>query len=174
MREFYSNDAGYATSEWRNHSKWHSQQKFNKIIVPEVPIREVVSGHFDFISIDAEGTSVDILKMLDLDALCCNLVCVEYDEMCADVMAWFAERKFKIIYKSGENLIAKRMTKKDIDEAALEKVRETERLRRQRQLELDEQARLEQAERERIDRERAETESVLLKELGPVETGLND
>ncbi len=120
LRDFYSNATAYATTEQTSYDKWKCEQTFQKIVVPEVPLKEIISGQkFDFISIDTEGTSFDLLQECDLDALGCSLVCVEYDDREIEVRSWFRSKCFKVIHKTGENLIAKRTAAEELGEFAL-------------------------------------------------------
>jgi FkbM family methyltransferase len=59
---------------------------------------------FDFISIDAEGLDLDILKQMDVSEVRC--ICIEWNGK-QELKAAFQKilHDFKIIYTSGENLI---------------------------------------------------------------------
>lgn len=61
---------------------------------------------FDFVSIDAEGMDLDILKQMDLNALEVKVLCIEFNgdqKLKSEIDALM--QGFKIIYTSGENLI---------------------------------------------------------------------
>ncbi len=59
------------------------QVPYNKIKVAGITIKQLMqlthTIHFDFITIDAEGQDVEILKQMDLEAMGCKLICVEWN-----------------------------------------------------------------------------------------------
>jgi len=56
-----------------------SWRKFWVISLPLASLVEVCPGPYDFVTIDTEGTSADVLCDLDLSALGTSLVCVEHN-----------------------------------------------------------------------------------------------
>ncbi len=62
---------------------------------------------FDFISIDAEGSDLDILQQMDLNELKTKCICLEWNGKSELKQAYevYLPEVFKLIYTSGENLI---------------------------------------------------------------------
>lgn len=109
LRKFYSSADAVATSEQACYDKWKGKTGFREIYIPELPIAElfrVLPGPYDFVTIDTEGTSWQVLQAINLTGT--NLVCVEYDSFAGEIEAFFKARGFKTIYKSAENILAKR------------------------------------------------------------------
>jgi len=50
-------------------------------------LRNTLYDKFQFITIDAEGHDLDILKQMDLDALDCHMLCIEHGGRIAEVKA---------------------------------------------------------------------------------------
>lgn len=62
-------------------------------------------GDFDFVSIDAEGTSVDLFHELlatDMRPAC---ICVEYDDRGMECTDAGTAKGYRILYTSGENVV---------------------------------------------------------------------
>ncbi len=111
LTEFHSSPDAVGTCNQSNYAKWAKHAKFTTIYVPSLPVNKLIAAldlKADFVSIDAEGESFDLLKEIDLDRLQCNLVCVEIDNHGIEVSRWFAARNFSVIACTGENFIAKR------------------------------------------------------------------
>lgn len=60
---------------------------------------------FDMISIDAEGYDYEILRQMDLDALGCKLICVEYGTDEAKIAAHCQAFGMKLIHRNDMNVI---------------------------------------------------------------------
>lgn len=70
-----------------------------------------VIAQFDFISIDAEGMDVVILRQIDLTAVGCQLLCIEFNqnrETEAAIRAHCQYHGMKLLHKNYENLIFER------------------------------------------------------------------
>lgn len=65
--------------------KWAATQKFNEIEVYGIDFNTLLHyshyDKFDFISLDAEGKDVTILKQMDLTKLGCKLLCIEWNSI---------------------------------------------------------------------------------------------
>lgn len=92
-------------------NRWKkSGEEFTKTVVRGIDFDTLVNqaeqSHFDFISIDAEGADWSILRQIDLKAVGCQLLCVEYN---AKDENKFKERAaqfgMKLIFINYENLI---------------------------------------------------------------------
>lgn len=78
--------------------------EFKKVTVNVIPYADI-ADNYDFITIDAEGMDLEILKQIDLSNI--KMVCIEWNNdltMEAAIRAVMPER-FKEIYRSLENLI---------------------------------------------------------------------
>lgn len=109
MKFYHSHDA-IATSDEKHAEKWKAAN-YTPIWVAGVSVMKLIEkfGPFDFINVDTEGTSYEILKAIYLDAAGCNLVCVEKDESKAVMEEYLNSVGFKVIHETAENLIAKRI-----------------------------------------------------------------
>lgn len=111
-RRIYMSPDALTTGDPANYEKWKEKGQFTPVIVTEIPLDQIlcmVQGPFDFINIDTEGSSVDLLKMIPLCALSCRLVCVEYDNRRQETEEYLRQcGGFTVIYDNGTNLIAKR------------------------------------------------------------------
>ena len=90
-------------------TKW-KKETFTEVTVPAINFETLMGlsnfKKFDFISIDCEGCEICMLKQMDLKALGCRLLCVEYnskDQYLYDAIV--LPQGFKLIHKNGENLI---------------------------------------------------------------------
>lgn len=107
VKLFVTNDAVSTLSD-RVYETWKDHTKFlGTMQTPGIPL-EYISlrfGHFDFINIDAEGTSVDLfLKMMQLQweprAICC-----EHDSRESEVIQAATARGYHITAGNSTNLV---------------------------------------------------------------------
>lgn len=87
--------------------KWRKAGiEFKEIEVDVLPY-ESIFGKFDFITIDAEGIDIEILKQIDLTHT--SLLCIEWNSIVANklvILEYCSQFGMnKIIYESGENLL---------------------------------------------------------------------
>jgi hypothetical protein len=85
-------------------ARWKGTE-FKPVRVKVMTYDTFTQEQYDFISIDAEGMDIDILKQIDLDGVKC--LCIEYNNdrhIEAEIRALVPER-FKEIYRSLENLV---------------------------------------------------------------------
>lgn len=63
--------------------RWQSTTEFKKINVDVIDVKTLIDSSpyktFDFISIDAEGEDIVILRQMDLEKLKCRCICVEHN-----------------------------------------------------------------------------------------------
>ena len=80
--------------------------EFKEIEVDVITMSEI-SAQFDFVTIDAEGLDIEILKQIDLTHT--KLLCIEWNSIVAnklEILEYCSQfRMNKIIYQSGENLL---------------------------------------------------------------------
>lgn len=92
-------------------ARWEkSGEQFTKIKVRAMTfatlLKHVHQSHFDFISIDAEGMDYDILRQIDLRAIDCRMLCVEYNQKDADKFTNYCVRAgMRRVHNTYENLI---------------------------------------------------------------------
>jgi len=71
-----------STTKWEETKRWPGVE-FRTVQVESVTVKTLVDWciqkTFDLISIDCEGWDLDILRQMDLDALCCGCVVVEHN-----------------------------------------------------------------------------------------------
>ena len=82
--------------DWREY--WVSQIKVSDLI-------NAVGASADVLSIDCEGTSVDILMNCPLSTWSPKVVIVEHDMKCEAIAAWMRARDYRIQDLSGENCV---------------------------------------------------------------------
>lgn len=72
----------------------------------ETLMAEAGRANFDFISIDCEGMDYEILQQIDLTAVGCRLLCVEYNNGDpAPFLAYGAKHGLHLIHRNYENVI---------------------------------------------------------------------
>jgi FkbM family methyltransferase len=78
--------------------------EFKKVKVKVIPYADI-ADNYDFITIDAEGLDIDILKQINLDNT--KMVCIEWNNIPTNEAAIRAimPTRFREIYRSLENLI---------------------------------------------------------------------
>lgn len=90
-------------------SRWKNE-KFSQVEVDCVTFETLLSlcpiKKFDFITIDCEGVDLEILAQMDLTALGCKCICVEWNGKDEDKFdALITKHGLKQIHKNNENLI---------------------------------------------------------------------
>lgn len=109
--DFYDNENGYATLVAARSEEWKGLQHFYAIKIQVEDWATFYSTRtpgqqFDCISIDIEGMNRLLLKQMDLVALGCRLLVVEYEPNLVDDYIAIAQNSGMIlIYRNQENLI---------------------------------------------------------------------
>lgn len=90
-----------------------TKEVFNPVGVECVTFLTLLKGsehaEFDFISIDAEGLDYDILSQIDLRAVNCSMLCVEFNGKDEHRFVQYCrEYGMNLRHKNGENLIFQR------------------------------------------------------------------
>lgn len=88
--------------QWKNHAKFTGRRRVKAITVPDILVG---LGAFNFVSIDTEGTSVDLLKSLDMANMRPTAVCVEHDQRKVEIRNYAESCGYKVVYENGENVI---------------------------------------------------------------------
>lgn len=76
--------------------------------VPQITFGELFNqfgGPFNFVNLDTEGTSVDLLLSLDLSNLLPRAVCVEHDGRVAECIEHGQRHGYRAVYVNGTNLV---------------------------------------------------------------------
>ena len=101
-------DDAISTTEEANFQKWKKAARFDgKIMVPAITLERIYEEHgdFDFVSIDTEGTSVDLLHRLFAMEKRPKCIAVEHDERTTEVLAVATGLGYSCTYANGENLV---------------------------------------------------------------------
>lgn len=106
--EMHVSEDAISTTEEANYEKWKDVARFDaKITVPAITLERIFEkyGDFDFVNIDTEGTSTDLLhRMLSLGARP-KAICVEHDGRTTEILAAVTELGYACTYANGENLV---------------------------------------------------------------------
>lgn len=94
--------------------RWVNTQTFTEIEVNVRTFKTFLSmtthNHFHFISIDIEGMELEVLPQMDLKALDCRLLCVEWNSKDKDKFdSIILPQGFKLMHSNAENLIYYRL-----------------------------------------------------------------
>jgi FkbM family methyltransferase len=110
--------AGLVSTLVKEETKRWPHEKFSIINVPSVTWEraytdsEILANNiYDFISIDAEGMDIAILKAIDLDKTKTRLLCIEWNSVKSaytEIDNYMKKYNFELIHKNAENLIYKR------------------------------------------------------------------
>jgi FkbM family methyltransferase len=106
--EMYLTDDMLSTTEMTNYKRWADHAQFDgQGWVPAITLERIYAEHgeFDFVSIDTEGTSVDLLKRLLAMGKRPKCICVEYDDRAQEVIAAASACGYSVVYTSGENMV---------------------------------------------------------------------
>lgn len=106
--EMHVSEDAISTTEKGNYEKWKNLARFDaKIMVPAITLERIFAqyGDFDFVNIDTEGTSVDVLHRLFMLGKTPKCIAVEHDERTTEVMAAATELGYSCTYANGENLV---------------------------------------------------------------------
>ena len=85
--------------------------KFRKIYLTSLTLIDVYNIHktsFDFVNIDVEGENINLLKTFPFHLTVPKLICIEHDNLDAEIMKVVSEYGYKVLDRNPENLILKR------------------------------------------------------------------
>jgi FkbM family methyltransferase len=104
---FYDSGGAVASTDKAHYEKWKEhQQDFEPILVAQVNVKDLVTqyGPFDFVTIDIEGTTLDVFKHLPVSGT--RLVCIELDPGVPESeVASVLPAGFQVIGRTPENLL---------------------------------------------------------------------
>lgn len=100
----------FETERWKKKSKPEDPiVKFTKTTIPVIDFKTLLRNSrcdtFDFITIDTEGMEFEILKQIDLKALGCKMICLEYNNNLEIVELYDRLIPFPVHYKNRTNII---------------------------------------------------------------------
>jgi FkbM family methyltransferase len=96
--------------KWQGHLTGKGAKiEYRQIAVPTCTITDFLKSSFlppDFINLDVEGTSADLLPELEPLLKWCKLICVEHDEQAERIRGYLWEFGLRtVLFHNGENLI---------------------------------------------------------------------
>lgn len=110
--EMMCNDTYYSTLSETETKRWESNPsiQFVKELVEVVTFETFLKNSkiktFDFISLDAEGVDLDILKQIDLTKVGCKMICVEWNgKDFLEYNNYITKFGLQLISQNAENLI---------------------------------------------------------------------
>jgi FkbM family methyltransferase len=108
VRMYVTDDAVTTDSE-RVHDLWKDEGGYYGIFyAPQISAAKLVTyfGPFDFINVDTEGSSVDILKdLLEVSPRRPACICVEHDNRSEEIDDLASKHGYSIVYGNGNNII---------------------------------------------------------------------
>lgn len=111
--KFDVSDDGLSTADPVSRSKWaESGGYFGSLWVAQLTWEHLFfqfGGGFDFISIDTEGTSVDLAKQLLVMGQEPKALCVEHDGRSIELMSVAQEKGYAQVWGNGTNVILARI-----------------------------------------------------------------
>lgn len=113
LRRMHITADGLSTTEEREYEKWKKAAHFyGRLVVPMISVLELLPfGPFDFVDIDTEGTSVDLLKWLLSDIRAVDYqrprcICVEHNERRREVID-ASHGLYETIHQNDTNMVLK-------------------------------------------------------------------
>lgn len=104
----WASDKAVTTNDPKVHELWKDDGGYyGRFHIPTITIEDITNqfGAFDFVNIDTEGSSVDILHRvlsIPMDPTC---ICVEHDTRYQEITGLISKRGYAIVHGTGENLI---------------------------------------------------------------------
>lgn len=111
VARMHVSDDAVSTTEQKEFEKWRKDAHFEgNLIVPVMTVRDVIAhfGEFQFVSIDTEGTSVDIFEELLRLAQKPECISVEYNDRKSEAMSYAQRFRYRLIHENENNLIFQR------------------------------------------------------------------
>ena len=108
LQVFHCSPDAVSTLSEDHRALWASQARYVPIRVPGCLVAELLAacpGPYAFLNLDVEGMNWQILQQIPLDALACELACVEYGADRLPVEGWFKRQGWTLRAQNGENQI---------------------------------------------------------------------
>lgn len=110
--EIQITDDALSTSSVESFDRWAPQAKFlGPIWVPSITIPQICEqfgGDFQFVSIDTEGTSVELLRSLLATELRPQVICCEHDKRLVEAYGMCEAAGYRLLTQNGENIVVAR------------------------------------------------------------------
>ena len=110
--EMWLTDDCCSTTDWNIWKKWKNLVAFQplKSVIAGVTLEDIFQqyGEFEFVSIDTEGSSVDLCLRLLVLGHRPRCICVEHDERVVELLGAANAAGYVCSYASGENLVLAR------------------------------------------------------------------
>lgn len=106
--EMMITDDAVSTSDHTRGEEWARHTEFiGTLIVPTLTLFDILNrfGDFDFVSIDTEGSSIDLLHVLLATEMMPACICVEHDNRIVEAMQAARARHYRPVYESTENIV---------------------------------------------------------------------
>lgn len=108
--EFWVTDDAVSTTEKEQYEKWKDHAKFiGKFWTPMITLADLFNQFgvpgFDFVNIDVEGKSVDVLAALMATQAMPKAICCEHDERIVEANGLVARHGYKQILLNGTNVV---------------------------------------------------------------------
>jgi FkbM family methyltransferase len=104
-------DDAVTTSNECEFEKWKDTAKFHgKMTVPGIPLDYIARqyGGFDFVNIDAEGISADLLLQALRLGWQPGCICVEHERREGEIIAAATPLHYHVVYGNGTNMVLRR------------------------------------------------------------------
>jgi FkbM family methyltransferase len=102
-------DDAVSTADIGTFEKWKGQVAFKdgSHEVEAITLEQIhaLHGPFDFVNLDAEGMSVDLLLYRVLNGPPPRCICVEHDDRTTEILGAATSKGYTCTYASGENLV---------------------------------------------------------------------
>lgn len=113
ITQFRISDDGLSSDQPRNIARWNGHAGyFGSLLVPQLPVSVLFryfGGGFDFISVDTEGTSVDVaIAILRECGERPRVMCVEHDERSNELISVASQYGYMLCHVNAENVIVVR------------------------------------------------------------------
>jgi FkbM family methyltransferase len=108
ITRFHASSDALTTSSDASYERWKEVGGFyGSFYAPALSIPAILNrfGAFDFVSIDAEGSSVDLFHALLATSMRPDCICVEYDLRNEECIEAGARGGYKALYVSSENVV---------------------------------------------------------------------
>lgn len=104
----WASNGPYSTMRWEQHDQWVNEAGFvGQFWVPTVTIEFLINqfGPFNFVNIDTEGTSVDILHRLLQTPMDPKCICCEHDGQIIQCVKIAEAKGYHVVDENGCNII---------------------------------------------------------------------
>jgi FkbM family methyltransferase len=101
-------DDSVSTSDAGQFDVWKSRTDFlGPMFIQALTIQQILErfGSFDFVSIDTEGSSIDLLKVMLATEMFPRCICAEHNGRDGEAIMAAQSRGYKLVYRSEENVV---------------------------------------------------------------------